>query len=99
MSPASAAVAELRLLEYGQRLDQRGRNLLSDGAGRSTGANLFRGALAGGGQALGRPSCGIAVGEPADLVSLKGADPYFAGRSGVRHGRRTTGRVHKHPAR
>lgn len=75
------AAAELRLLEYGQRLDQRGRNLLADGAGRSTGANLFRGALAGGGQALGRSSCGLAVGEPADLVSLKGADPYFVGRS------------------
>lgn len=76
------AAAELRLLEYGQRLAHRGRNLLAGGAGRSTGANLYRGALGGGGQALGRPSPGIAPGEPADLVSLKAADPFFAGRSG-----------------
>lgn len=75
------AAAELRLLEYGQRLAHRGRNLLSDGAEQSTGASLYRRALAGGAQALGRPSTGIAVGEPADLVSLKGDDPFFAGRS------------------
>ncbi|MBL0915457.1 MAG: formimidoylglutamate deiminase [Sphingopyxis sp.] len=76
------AAAELRLLEYGQRLAHRGRNLLADGAEQSTGASLYRGALAGGGQILACPSTGIAVGEPADLVSLKGGDPFFAGRSG-----------------
>lgn len=76
------AAAELRLLEYGQRLAHRGRNLLAGGAGQSTGANLYRGALAGGGQALGRGSAGLAIGAAADIVSLKAGDPYFAGRSG-----------------
>lgn len=76
------AAAELRLLEYGQRLAHRGRNLLAGGAGQSTGASLYRGALAGGGQALGRPSAGLAVGAAADIVSLKAEDPCFAGRSG-----------------
>jgi len=76
------AAAELRLLEYGQRLLHRGRNQLAGGAAKSTGASLYRGALAGGGQALGRSTSGIAMGEPADLVSLKADDPFFAGRSG-----------------
>jgi formiminoglutamate deiminase len=76
------AAAELRLLEYSQRLAHRGRNLLADGAGQSTGASLYRGALAGGGQALGRPSAGLAVGAAADIVSLKADDPAFAGRTG-----------------
>ena len=76
------AAAELRLLEYGQRLLHRGRNQLAGGAAKSTGASLYRGALAGGGQALGRSTSGIAMGETADLVSLKADDPFFAGRSG-----------------
>ncbi|HEX2812235.1 MAG TPA: formimidoylglutamate deiminase [Sphingopyxis sp.] len=76
------AAAELRLLEYGQRLAHRGRNLLAGGAGQSTGASLYRGALAGGAQALGRPSAGLAVGAAADIVSLKADDPAFAGRTG-----------------
>jgi formimidoylglutamate deiminase len=76
------AAAELRLLEYGQRLAHRGRNLLAAGAGASTGAGLYRGALAGGGQALGRPGTGLAIGEAADIVSLRAGDPFFAGRSG-----------------
>ncbi len=76
------AAAELRLLEYGQRLAHRGRNLLAAGADASTGASLYRGALAGGGQALGRPGTGLAVGEAADIVSLKVGDPFFSGRSG-----------------
>lgn len=75
------AAAELRLLEYGQRLAHRGRNLLAGGAGQSTGASLYLGALAGGGQALGRPGKGIAVGEAADIVSLKADDPFFAERT------------------
>jgi formiminoglutamate deiminase len=76
------AAAELRLLEYGQRLAHRGRNLLADGAGQSTGASLYRGALAGGGQAIGRRSDGLSVGAAADIVSLRGDDPAFAGRTG-----------------
>ncbi len=50
---------ELRLLEYGERLIHRERNVLD---------NLYIRAL-GGAQALGVES-GIAVGQPADIVSL-----------------------------
>ncbi|ESQ84089.1 hypothetical protein AEAC466_10105 [Asticcacaulis sp. AC466] len=50
---------ELRLLEYGQRLFHRERNVLD---------NLYVRALDGG-QALGAPA-GLDVGQPADIVSL-----------------------------
>ena len=76
------AAAELRLLEYGQRLAHRGRNLLAGGAGRSTGAALHQAAQAGAGQALGQAGHGIATGAAADLVSLTAADPALAGRRG-----------------
>ena len=76
------AAAELRLLEYGQRLAHRGRNLLVGGAGRSTGAALHQAAQAGGGQALGQAGHGIATGAAADLVSLTAADPALAARRG-----------------
>ena len=69
---------ELRLLEYGQRLAHRGRNLLAPGADASTGGALFRGALAGGTQALGAVS-GIAVGNSGDLFSLAADDPRLSG--------------------
>lgn len=76
------AAAELRLLEYGQRLAHRGRNLLAGGAGRSTGAALHQAAQAGAGQALGQAGHGIATGAAADLVSLTVTDPALAGRRG-----------------
>lgn len=60
---------ELRLLEYGQRLTERGRNILARGSGRSTGADLYRAAVEGGAAALGVTG-GIAVGRPADIVSI-----------------------------
>lgn len=72
---------ELRLLEYGQRLAHRGRNLLAPGADGSTGGALFRGALAGGAQALGAPA-GIAVGNSADLFTLDRGDPRLSGQMG-----------------
>jgi formiminoglutamate deiminase len=74
------ATEELRLLEYGQRLAARGRNLFAGGAGRSTGADLFAGALAGGAQALGVES-GLRVGAAFDAVSLDLAHPSVANRS------------------
>ena len=49
------AAAELRQLEYAQRLRDRARNLFARGGG-STGRALYDGALAGGAQALARPS-------------------------------------------
>lgn len=66
------AAEELRILEYGQRLTHRQRNVLAM-AGGSTGARLLAAALAGGTQALGAPAAELAPGAPADLVAL--ADP------------------------
>jgi formimidoylglutamate deiminase len=76
------ATEELRLLEYGQRLTARGRNLLAGGEGGSTGEALYRGALAGGGRALAAAG-GITVGAPADLVSLDTAHPSLCARHGA----------------
>ena len=65
-------VEELRWLEYGQRLVTRRRNRLSLGSagGSHIGAALYRGALAGGRQALGRRIGRIAVGDRADMLVL-----------------------------
>jgi len=63
------AASELRAIEYSQRLTLRKRALLVDGAEPSVGATLFAKAQAGGAQALGVAS-GLAVGNPADIVSL-----------------------------
>ncbi len=73
---------ELRTLEYGHRLKLRQRNVLSEGEGRSTGADLYRAALAGGAQALGRPTAAIAEGCRADIIVLDPGRPEFAGRDG-----------------
>jgi formimidoylglutamate deiminase len=67
---------ELRMLEYSQRLACRSRNVVA-APGRSTGLDLFRQALQGGGQALGA-GCGIAAGRSADLLTLDlSAVPYL----------------------
>jgi formiminoglutamate deiminase len=76
------AAEELRLLEYGQRLAHRGRNLLAQQEGASVGAALFNGALAGGAQALGAGAAGLAIGAPADIVALDLDHPSLAGRGG-----------------
>lgn len=73
------ATEELRLLEYGQRLARRSRNVLAGGASRSTGDAIYRAAVAGGARACGAGS-GIAVGQSADLVSLRRDHPNFIGR-------------------
>ncbi|WP_375159287.1 formimidoylglutamate deiminase [Bradyrhizobium sp. RDT46] len=73
---------ELRQLEYGQRLKHRERNVLSAGAGRSTGRALFDHALAGGAQALAQTTIGLAPGARADIVTLDAAHPSLAGRQG-----------------
>jgi formiminoglutamate deiminase len=62
------AAAELRQLEYAQRLVQRQRNVLT-AAAPATGTSLWQSAVAGGAQALGVTG-GIAVGAPADFVTL-----------------------------
>lgn len=74
--------AELRTLEYAQRLSTRSRNVLSGGEGHSTGRTLFERALAGGNQALGQDHYGICQGASADLVSLDVDDPVYFGSKG-----------------
>ena len=72
---------ELRQLEYGQRLKHRERNVLSAGAGRSTGRALFDHALAGGARALAQMSVGLTPGARADIVALDITHPSLAGRA------------------
>jgi formiminoglutamate deiminase len=61
--------AELSLLEYSQRLVHRVRNVVRREK-QSTGRAIMTTALAGGAQALGGAGGAIAVGAPADFVSL-----------------------------
>jgi formiminoglutamate deiminase len=72
------AAEELRLLEYGQRLVRRERNVLTP-PGRSVGESLFDQALRGGAQALGVAGEGIAIGAAASFVSLDLDHPALAG--------------------
>ncbi|SCW74477.1 formiminoglutamate deiminase [Sphingobium faniae] len=76
------APGELRLLEYGQRLYHRSRNLLASGPGQSTGASLWRASRQGGAQALGAEAPAIAPGVPADIVAFRADDVAFTGRLG-----------------
>ena len=73
------AGAELRMLEYSQRLTRRARNVLAGDSGHSTGRSLFDAALAGGAQALrdagAQSPIGLAAGSPLDLVSLDASHP------------------------
>ena len=73
---------ELRQLEYGQRLKHRERNVLSGGAGASTGRALLDAALAGGAQALAQPTVGLKPNARADIVTLDTTHPSLAGRHG-----------------
>lgn len=73
---------ELRQLEYGQRLKHRARNVLSGGAGRSTGRTLFDDALAGGARALAQPIAGLTPGARADIITVDADHPSLAGRAG-----------------
>jgi formiminoglutamate deiminase len=74
------ASEELRLLEYGQRLATRSRNVMAP-AGGSTGAALYKAALSGGAKALGGVPA-LDVGAPADFVTLDGEHPALAARRG-----------------
>jgi formimidoylglutamate deiminase len=78
-----SAAEELRLLEYGQRLGTRRRNVLRMPNTPSIGAGLYRAAVVGGSRALGLGEWeGIAVGAPADLLVLDPEHPRLAVRSG-----------------
>lgn len=76
------AAEELRWLEYGQRLVQRGRNLHARQPGAHTGDALLSAALAGGAQALGARA-ELAPGAPADFVTLSASHPSLASRHGA----------------
>ena len=78
------APAELKLLEYSQRLRDRGRNLLAPAEGASTGRALYTSALAGGSQALGRRIGALEAGYRADIVVLDGKHPDLATAKGDR---------------
>jgi formiminoglutamate deiminase len=71
---------ELRLLEYGQRLRDRRRNVLASGDASSVGRTLFEGAYRGGAQALGVRG-GLEAGAPADILAPDPDHPAFAGRT------------------
>ncbi|MEO9337311.1 formimidoylglutamate deiminase [Mesorhizobium sp. SB112] len=71
---------ELRQYEYSQRLAHRARNVLA-APGQSNGRTLFDGALAGGAVALGAGPSELAVGAPADFVSLSADHPTLTGKT------------------
>jgi formimidoylglutamate deiminase len=74
--------AELRLAEYGQRLNQRRRSILASPAQPSVGSTLYAAALAGGAQAAGRPVAGLVPGQRADFLTLDDDHPLIGGRRG-----------------
>ena len=71
--------AELRQLEYSQRLFWRRRNLMHHGSDASIGTAMWLAACAGGAQACGRRTGAIAPGAAADLVALDTHDAALAG--------------------
>lgn len=78
-SHISVSVSEdLRWFEYGQRLNNRRRNLLYLANEPYVGNVLYQGALRGGKMALGQNIGELAVGGRADLLVLDGGDPFLA---------------------
>ncbi len=78
-----SAPAELRTLEYSQRLRLQSRNVLAPRGG-STGRALWQSALEGGSRALAAGPAGLVPGTWADVVVLDPAHPAFAARTGDR---------------
>jgi formimidoylglutamate deiminase len=76
------AAAELRQLEYSQRLHHRSRNVLARYEGESTGHRLYAAALTGGAQALSQPIGAIEANRRADIVILDAVHPDLATDSG-----------------
>lgn len=75
-------VADLRMLEYGQRLMTKERNIVAGQADRSTGRALLDGAWAGGAQACGQRIGAISADARADIVVLDPEHPSLVGRRG-----------------
>ena len=76
VSPA----ADLRMLEYSQRLTMHERNIAGGREAHSTGRALLEGAWAGGAQASGRALGAIREGSRADVVVLDTDHPALVGR-------------------
>jgi formiminoglutamate deiminase len=74
------AAAELRQLEYAQRLAHRSRNVMTTHDGESTGRRLLSSVLHGGARALQQPIGAIAEGRRADIVVLDADHPDLASR-------------------
>ncbi|HKB55419.1 MAG TPA: formimidoylglutamate deiminase, partial [Ramlibacter sp.] len=73
------AAEELLLLEYGQRLRTRERNVIATRAQRFVATAMTLEAVAGGAQASGRPVAGLTPGQRADFVVLDAEHPLLAG--------------------
>lgn len=73
------AAEELMLLEYGQRLATRRRNVMATAEQPHVASAMLLAAVSGGAQAAGRPVAGIATGQQADLVILDAQHPAMAG--------------------
>ena len=72
------AACELRLLDWGQRLQLNQRNVLCD-EGEHIGRRLWQDAARAGASALGQPVGELAVGRRADWVVLDSTHPLLAG--------------------
>jgi formimidoylglutamate deiminase len=70
--------AELRLLEYGQRLARRERNVLASRDTAQVGERLVQGALEGGARATGRAVGALTPGARADWIVLDANHPNLA---------------------
>jgi len=75
------AAEELMMLEYGQRLSTRQRNVGADAAHREVATGLTLSAVQGGAQAAGRAVGGLAVGQQADFVVLDASHVALQGLS------------------
>ncbi len=73
------AAQELRLLEYGQRLMRRERNVLGSRAGQGTADEIYSAACAGGAQALAAPLDALSPDAAATFISLDDRDPSMLG--------------------
>jgi formimidoylglutamate deiminase len=73
------AAEELMLLEYGQRLATRRRNVMALPGQPQVATAMLLAAVAGGAQASGHSVAGLATGQQADLVTLDAQHPALAG--------------------
>ncbi len=73
------AAEELLMLEYGQRLARRQRNVLASATQPQVATAMTLQAVQGGAQAAGRAVAGLAVGQQADLVALDAGHVALAG--------------------